>query len=150
MKEKIIELKSKLKDYWSCYIHTELPPALNKISFNRILISIVVVFACVLASIFTKNAGFLLGMIISLFLFWKTLALSYDYEHKVIKEYVYTCMAIKINRYTKQTELLFQDYEGNTHKYIYSNKRSSFFENIKYRLYISDNNPKVIIAYNEE
>lgn len=152
--------KSTLKDYIVDFIDTvkaaELPYALAKLRNKRIFFSIFIILVSVALAILIKKPSALCGVAISLYFVFYALKTTYDYEMGRISEHVLFC--INSNNSAKDkvvgkvlggTKAVFMDKDGDTHTLFYpcNSKKDFFLENAEYIVYIHDNNPKTIIAY---
>ena len=125
MNEYITKLKEKFKQMKEI----DLPPALTRLKTMRLMIGISIITISVIAAIKT----------------------DYDYVNDTIKEYELVCISTSKRRYGTNVvlDIVFCDDNGATYKFNYGNKKGVFYENLRYKLYINQNNPEYIVAYQQ-
>lgn len=147
MNEYITKLKEKFKQMKE----VDLPPALTRLKTMRLMIGISIITISVIAAILLKSVGILIGLIVGLYMLIAAIKTDYDYVNDTIKEYELVCISTSKRRYGTNVvlDIVFCDDNGATYKFNYGNKKGVFYENLRYKLYINQNNPEYIVAYQQ-
>ena len=147
MNEYITKLKEKFKQMKEI----DLPPALTRLKTMRLMIGISIITISVIAAILLKSVSILIGLIVGLYMLIAAIKTDYDYVNDTIKEYELVCISTSKRRYGTNVvlDIVFCDDNGATYKFNYGNKKGVFYENLRYKLYINQNNPEYIFAYQQ-
>lgn len=139
---KINKLSKDIKNSFA----VDLPAALKNLKAKRILAACIAIIASTAASIGFKTPSFLIGFIIAAYLIFIALKINYDMYKGYIIEKEGICVTSTARR-SKTVEIVFMDDTEKTFSLLYPSKNNPFVEAIKYKIYVSQNNPKLIIAY---
>lgn len=123
----------------------KLPQGLLRLKMSRLAMSVVIAIISIIACICFKTFGFIVGIILSLYLVFLAYKLQYDFY----KERIYSLDALCYNAIMtkKGVETVFMDDNNNTFYLLYPVKNNPFKEMIYYKVFLSKDNPNLIITF---
>ncbi|MBQ7673705.1 MAG: hypothetical protein IJT36_04150 [Alphaproteobacteria bacterium] len=132
--------------------NTKLPPALVQLRNKRIIFSVIVIMTSIAISIIIKNLNALFGIVIALYFIYHAIKTTYDYAKGKISEEHMFCVNVGNglkDRISSGVTVVLMDKDGKTHTLFYpvSSKKPVFLKNAEYIIYIHENNPTTIIAF---